>query len=214
MITLYDYPLSGNCYKVRLFLSLLGIEYQSVSVDFFPGREHKSPNFLELNPRGQIPVLVDDGFMLCDSGAILVYLATAYGESRWYRNGNAKYAGEVAQWLAHADTITATASAARLHDMLNYSLDVDAARAGAHAAFRVMDDHLAQCEFDGDGWLVGSEPSIADIACFPYIALAGDGGISLDHYHAIGRWIMSIKSLPGFITMPGIHPLFGDKESL
>ena len=85
MITLYDYELSGNCYKVRLFLSILGIAPEIRTVDFYPGREHKSPGFLKINPLGQLPVIDDDGLVLRDAQAILVYLAARYDASqRWY----------------------------------------------------------------------------------------------------------------------------------
>ena len=91
--------------------------------------------------------------------------------------------------------------------MLNYELDVEAARAGAHQVFRVLDDHLTEREFNATPWLVGEHATVADIACFPYTALAGDGGISLVEYGAIRRWLVEMKKLDGFIAMPGIHPL-------
>ena len=78
MITLYDYELSGNCYKLRLLLSFLKIDYKTVPVEFYPGREHKSEWFLSINPLGQLPVIDDDGFVLRDAQAILVYLASRY----------------------------------------------------------------------------------------------------------------------------------------
>ncbi|NKC14163.1 MAG: glutathione S-transferase [Gammaproteobacteria bacterium] len=209
MIELYDYPLSGNCYKVRLLLALLGVEYRPVAVDFFPGKAHRGAEFGKLNPAGQLPVLRDGGLVLRDSGAILVYLARRYDDqATWYPVEDAAALGRITMWLAHAYSMTATASAARLHDMLNYPLDIEAARKGAHAAFRILDDHLHERRFDDQRWLVGQRPTVADIACFPYTALAGDGGISLDDYPAIRRWLLHVKSLPGFVTMPGIHPLF------
>jgi len=208
MLKLYDYPLSGNCYKIRLLLSFLGVDYAKIPIDFFPGREHRTPDFLAINPLGQLPVLDDDGLILRDSGAILVYLAGKYDPSCvWYKTSDAVEMAQVAMWLAFADQITATASAARLHDMLNYELDVEAARAGAHQVFRVLDDHLTEREFNAAPWLVGEHATIADIACFPYTALAGDGGIPLVEYGAIRRWLVEMKKLDGFIAMPGIHPL-------
>ena len=82
---LYDYILSGNCYKVRLFLSFLKLEHELIPIDFFPGFEHKQTEFLELNPLGQIPLLMDDGFVLPDAQAILVYLAAKYDSTEaWY----------------------------------------------------------------------------------------------------------------------------------
>jgi glutathione S-transferase len=103
MITLYDYELSGNCYKLRLLLSFLKIEYKTVPVEFYPGREHKSEWFLRINPLGQLPVIDDDGFMLRDAQAILVYLASRYDPTgRWYPS-DPKLLGEIGQWLAFAE---------------------------------------------------------------------------------------------------------------
>ena len=83
------------------------------------------------------------GLVLRDAQAILVYLAAKYDASAtWYPRDDAALLGEISQWLAFADAITATASAARLHDGLFYDLDIDAARAGAHRLFRILDEHL------------------------------------------------------------------------
>ncbi len=150
MITLYDYELSGNCYKIRLLMSILGLDYTVVPVDFYPGREHKSDWFLAINPLGQLPVIDDDGLVLRDAQAILVYLAAKYDAGNsWYPRENADLLGEIGQWMAFADSITATASAARLHDALFYDLDAEAARAGAHWLFRILDEHLWFGEQEG-----------------------------------------------------------------
>lgn len=205
---LYDYVLSGNCYKVRLLSAFLGIAYETVPVDFYPGRAHRAPDFLAINPLGQLPVLDDDGLLLRDAQAILLYLANRYDPKRqWWPADDPARVGQVAQWLAFADIITATASAARLHDMLGYRLNVEEARAGAHRAFRVLEDHLTDREFEDGDWLVGDAPTIADIACFPYTALAGDGGIDMSGYPAIARWLYRLSALPDFIGMPGINAL-------
>lgn len=203
---LYDYVLSGNCYKVRLLASVLNLKFEAVPVDFYPGREHRTASFREINPLGQIPVLEDDGIYLRDAQAILVYVANRYDVSKqwWPANDPAKV-GLVQQWLAFADQITATASAARLHDMLGYDLDVEAARAGARRLFRVLDDHLTEQEFADHSWIVGETPTIADIACFPYTALAADGGIELTPFKAVQRWLRNVTDLPNFIPMPGIR---------
>jgi glutathione S-transferase len=208
MIKLYDYPLSGNCYKVRLLANLLGLSYETRLVNFYPGREHKSEWFLALNPLGQIPVLEDDGMILRDAQAILVYLASRYDRSgQWYPREDAASLGEITAWLAFADSITGTASAARLHDALFYDFDIEACRAGAHRLFRILDEHLWFCEQRGQNWLVGRpHPTIADIACFPYVMLSEEGGVSRQDYPAIRRWADRLKQLPNFITMPGIFP--------
>jgi len=143
MLTLYDYELSGNCYKLRLFMNILGVKYETKSVDFYPGREHKSEWFLKINPLGQLPVLQDGDLVLRDAQAILVYLAARYDQSGlWYPLSDAAALGRVSMWLAFADAITATASAARLHDGLFYDIDINVARAGAHKFFRILDEHL------------------------------------------------------------------------
>jgi len=206
VIKLYDFELSGNCYKVRLLMDILGVPYERIPLDFYPGREHKSPAFLKINPLGQIPVIDDNGFVLRDAQAILVYLASSYDSSnQWYPRGNSRILGNIAMWLGFADSLTATASAARLHDSLFYDLDVDQARAGAHTLFRVLDEHLWFAEQGGHQWVCSStQPTIADIACFPYVMLSEEGGISRLPYPSIRRWTDRVKRIPGFTMMPGI----------
>lgn len=206
---LYDYELSGNCYKVRLLLHLLRVPYEKFTIDFYPGKQHKSEWFInEINPLGQIPVLLDDGVPLRDAQAILVYLASRYDASgSWYPK-DPRTCGDIQIWLAMADEITRTASAARLHDALGYTqFDIQACRTGAHAAFRVLDDHLAERQALGFTWLAGNSITIADIACFPYTALAGEGGISLDEFPALRQWLWSFRSQPRFMGMAGIMAL-------
>ena len=208
MITLYDYELSGNCYKLRLFMNMLGVKHETKSVDFYPGREHKSEWFLKLNPLGQLPVLKDDDLVLRDAQAILVYLASRYdGSGRWYPRDDAAALGRISMWLSFADAITATASAARLHDGLFYKIDIDAARAGAHRLFRILDEYLWFAEQEGQDFIASRvHPTIADIACFPYVILSEEGGISRQEFPAIRRWCDRFKRTPGFIVMSGIFP--------
>lgn len=209
MITLYDYELSGNCYKVRLLLALLAVPYTRHPIDFYPGREHKSPWFLTLNPLGQVPVLDDDGFVLRDAQAILVYLASRYDTSGlWYPRGDPALLGTLTAWLVYADAITNTASAARLHDGMFYDFDIEQCRAGAHRLFRILDEHLWFSERSAAGWVCEcAHPTIADIAVFPYVQLSEEGGIARRDYPAVRRWLDRMKMLPGFITMPGIFTL-------
>lgn len=207
-LQLYDYVLSGSAYKARLFMALLGLDYQSISIDFHPGGEHKKPDFLQINPAGTLPVLVDSDLTLCDTQAILAYLAHKFDTTnQWYPTNDPVATGRILQWLAFAGRLTDTAGAARLHDMLGRSLDIDAARKGAHKAMRELEAHLTEQGFRGHAFLIGSKPTIADIACFPYTALAPDGGIEHDDYPAIRKWLIAIRRLPGFIEMPGIHRL-------
>lgn len=212
MIKLYNDELSGNCYKLRLFMGLIGLPYARIPINFHPRREHKSEAFLRINPFGQLPAIDDDGYVLRDAQAILVYLASRYdGSGRWFPAESA-LRGRVALWLAVAEDITRSASAARLHDAFGYPFDIDACRAAAHRLFAHIEDHLADAEIEDHEWLAGNAPTIADLACFPYIALAPEGGIALDRYPALRRWIARVKALPRFVGMPGIFAAGIDPE--
>jgi glutathione S-transferase len=177
-----------------------------VALDFYPGLEHKTPEFLRINPLGQLPVIDDDGFVLRDSHAILVYLAARYDPSGlWRPQGDARLAGEIQMWLGFAESLTATASMARLHDGMFYDADIGACRAGAHRLLRVLDEHLWFAEQTGQDWLCpGNHPTIADLACFPYVMLSEEGGVTHLPYSAIRRWTDRVKRIPGFTLMPGI----------
>jgi glutathione S-transferase len=204
MIRLYNYELSGNCYKLRLLMHILKVPYEKIVVDFYPGREHKAEAFLDINPFGQLPVLEDGSLCLRDAQAILVYLAAQYDRQRSWYPADPVAMGKIGMWLAVADDITRAASAARMHDAFGYELDVERARSDAHAIFRIIDEHLADMEMAGQMWLGINQPTIADIACFPYVALSHEGGIMRDDYPALRRWIERVRLLPGFIGMPGI----------
>lgn len=209
MITLYDYVLSVNCYKQRLMMSILGLAYTSVPIDFYPGWEHKGANFSKINRLGHIPVLDDDGFVLRDAHAILIYLASKYDPTgRWYPVDDPRLLGETASWLLFAEGTTNTASAARLHVNLGYNFDLPAVQAGAHRLFRVLDEHLWLQERRGLDWVGSSDhPTVAELAIFPDVALSEEGGISRRDYPAVRRWTDRVRRIPGFIDMPGIFPV-------
>ncbi len=206
MITLYDYALSGNCFKVRQLLGWLGVDYERQPIDFYPGFEHRSDAFRKINPLCQLPVIVDDGQVIRDAQAILLYLAAAYDRTgSWCPQD---HLGQIYQWLAFADQITSTISAARLHDAMFFDLDVEKARAGGVRLLRILDDHLWFAEHRGETWLLPfAQPTIADIACFPYVALAEEGGIDLAPYAAVHRWTERFMRLDKFVPMAGMMPL-------
>ena len=195
---LHDLELSGNCYKVRLFSALLGLDVEIVPVDFMGGA-HKTPAFLEKNPFGEIPVLEDGDFILRDSQAILVYLARKYGGETWLPTDPAGMA-EVMIWLMAAENeIARGPNDARLHDKFGFPIDVAKARENAARILGLMEARLSK-----NDWLALDRPNIADIACMPYVALSHEGGVSLDPYPAIRAWIARIKALPGFVSMPAL----------
>ena len=203
---LYDYVLSPSCYKVRLMAALTGVALDIRPVDFHPGVEHRGPELLALNPAGSIPILEDGDLVLTESSAMLVYLA-ATAAPQWLGNDAAGQAATVQQWLSFSHRLTASLGAARLHEMLLRPGNIDALRAQGTAALRELEAGLVEQRIRGQRFLASDRPTVADIACFPYVALAPDGGVSLDPYPAIRLWSRAIRAIDGFIEMPGIHRL-------
>jgi glutathione S-transferase len=195
---LYDFELSGSCYKIRLLLNMLNLKADFTNVDFV-NKEHKNDNYTALNPFGEIPIFEDGPLRLRDAQAIMVYIAKKYDKSNQWYPDDAESMGRIQQWLSTGGGEVMNAAGARLVKILNYPLDLDKLQAGGNRVFKIMDAHLATRE-----WLALEHPTIADIACFPYTALAGEGGIDLKPYPNVLKWIERMKRLPGFITMPGI----------
>lgn len=195
---LYDLELSGNSYRVRLFLSLLQQRCELVTVNLMKG-EQREPWFLKLNPRGQVPVLDDGGTVVWDSMAILVYLARKYGGETWLPI-EPEGVAEVMQWLAVMENETLFGlGKARLVCRFKRPGDLEEAQQLGRKGLGVLEQRLI-----AHPWLALDRLTIADIGCFPYVALASEGEISLDPYRGVRGWIDRIKSLPGYIGMPGI----------
>ncbi len=202
---LYDYILSPSCYKVRLMAALAGVSLELRPVDFHPGKEHRSPALLALNPAGTIPILEDGDLLLTESSAMLAYIA-ALAAHEWLGQ-SPKELARVQQWLAFSARLTASLGGARLHQMLLVPGNLQALQRSGTMALRELEAGLAEQAIRGQRFVAADRPTIADIACFPYVALAPDGNVSLDPYPAIRRWSRSLRALPGFIEMPGIHRL-------
>lgn len=199
---LYSHPISGNAYKVKLFLSLLGQAHEEVIVDLLKG-EHRQPDFLALNPFGKIPVLVDGDVVIADSQAILVYLARQAGkDAETWLPLEALPLSEVVRWLSvAAEDISQGPGLARLCHLFNLStIDIDRATQRAGFTLDQLNRHLSEHD-----WLACGRPTIADVAVFPYVVIAPDGKISLDPYPQVLAWIDRIKQLPGFVAMAGIE---------
>jgi glutathione S-transferase len=195
---LYDMELSGNCYKIRLLCALLGLGYETVPVDLLQG-EHKKADFLALNPRGQVPVLNDAGTVVWDSMAILVYLARKYGEERWLPKEPEPLAS-VMQWLAVSENeILYGLARARAVVRFKRLWDLAACQELGRSGLAVLEDHLRQ-----NDWLAADHPTLADIACYPYVALAPEGGVALNGFPSVEKWIARVQALPGYVGMPGL----------
>lgn len=194
MLTLHDFELSGHAHRVRLMLSLLGLDYKKVTVDLLSG-EHKQAPFADLNLFSLVPVLEDDGMIIRDSIAIIVYLAKKYDAS-WYPQSPIE-AAEIQQWLALAARDIADGPArARLIIAFGAKLDATTIIENSHITLSRINTLL-----NNKNWMVNNKPSIADVACYSYIAHAPEGNVSLDSYPNILRWLNHVESLENFIPM-------------
>ncbi len=194
-LKLYDLPLSGNCYKVRLLLSMLELEYEKIPTDLVAG-ENQTPAFRQLNPRGQIPVLRDGETVIWDSMAILVYLARHYGSEQWLPT-DALGEARVMQWLAVSENELLTGLArARAARRFNRPFDPEQCRSDSAQGVGTLELRLKEAE-----WLAADHPTIADIACYPYINLAEEAEFSLQPYPAVRAWLKRIETLPGWEPM-------------
>lgn len=192
MIALYDIDNSGNCHKARLMLSLLGIAHRLKPVDY-RGGALRTPEFLALNPLGEVPVLVDGDLVLRDSQAICVYLARRYGKGAYLPEAPAPL-GRVMQWLSFAaNELAHSTSRARGIVAGRRKGDLAAHQALGHRALAIMDAHLA-----GRDWLETAAPTVADVVCYPYTKLAPEGGVALDAYGNVAAWHSRIEGLPRF----------------
>lgn len=203
---LYDYILSPSCYKIRLMAAILRVKLEIRPVDFHPGAEHRGPELLALNPAGSIPILEDGDLVLTESSAILAYLA-AQSAPEWLGTSTPEETARVQQWLSFSHRLTANLGGARLHEMLLRPGNIETLQAEGIAVLRELEAGLFEQGLRGMRFLASNRATIADIACFPYVALAPDGGVSLDFYPGIRLWLRAIRSLDGFIEMPGIHRL-------
>lgn len=195
-IKLYHFPLSGHAHRVQLMLSLLDLPVEVIFVDLAKGA-HKQPDFLAINPFGQVPVIDDDGVILADSNAILVYLAQKYGEGRWLPTDPVG-AAQVQRWLsAAAGPIHSGPATARLITVFGASYNAEDVIARSHALLKVVDQHLG-----GSAYLASDAVTIADIAGYTYIAHAPEGNVSLEQYPHVRAWLARIEALPGFVGMP------------
>lgn len=199
MLELFEFALSGNCYKVRLMLSLLNLKYESRLVNG-PEREHKSETFLSMNPFGQVPVLKDKNVILRDSQGILVYLARAYGEENWFPNDPVQM-GEVVAWLSTAaNEVSRGPGALRSHYLLGRPINLEETMLVTENLLSILEKRLSTKH-----WLATNSVTIADIAIYPYIALGNQGKVDLSPYPNIRKWLQRIESLPGYIPMPGVQ---------
>ena len=195
-IRLYTTLLSGHGHRVKLFLTLLDLPFEVIELDMKAG-DNRKPDYLALNPFGQVPTIQDGDITLFDSNAILVYLAKRYGDASWLPE-DPLGAAAVQRWLSlAAGQIAYGPCTARLVTVFGAPHDHETAKKLAVKLFDVLDRELADKPF-----AAGNQVTIADIAAHTYIAHAPEGGVSLDPYPNIRAWLRRVEALPRFIAMP------------
>jgi glutathione S-transferase len=189
---LHDYAASGNCYKVRLILAVLGRPYERVPVDIFAG-ETLTDEFASLNPARTTPVLEpDDGQALPESGAILWYLA----EDTAFLPHDRLARARVVQWLCFERALTPAVAGARFQVMTGRTDDETPHLLATGRELLATLDH----RLEHRDWVALDVPTIADIALFGYTHVAGDAGFDLAANPAIGAWLDRVRSLPGYVN--------------
>jgi glutathione S-transferase len=195
-LRLHDYTASGNCYKVRLLLAQLGLEYERVPVDIFGG-DTLTDEYARLNPLRQTPVLEpEDGEPISESNAILLYLAEGTGFLPDDRGERAR----VYSWLflEQADVIQGIAGLR--FRVITERIRPDGReaqwrRSVGDAALRLLDDRLGTSDY-----LAGSSYSIADISLFAYVHVAHEAGFELGEYPNVKEWIGRVEGTRGYMN--------------
>ncbi len=194
---LYMTEMSGNSFKVRVLASILNVPYENIRIDW-ENNAHKSPAFLALNPRGQVPVMEIEDRVFWDSTAHLVYIARKYGGETWLP-GDPLHMAEIMQWMSFAQNEVqfglqwargVTIYNRRPESFEGYLQD-------GKLALDVLEQQLSRT---GD-WLALGRATLAEIACYPYVKRAPEGDLPLDDYPAIRGWLARCEALPGWIGM-------------
>ena len=197
---LHSAPRSGNSYKVRLLLGLLGSRCEIINYDTKGGDTHV-PEFVEnVNPDGKVPVLeLEDGTMLPESGAILLYLA----EGTPYLPEDKLQWAQVLRWMFFEQySLLPNLSRPRLWHMWEIEItpqkeaELEQLFEQGYRALSVMERHLSDREF-----FVGDRPTVADVALYVYPSVAHEGGFDLEPYPAVRVWLERVAALPGYVPL-------------
>jgi glutathione S-transferase len=195
-IKLFRNPKSGHCHRVELMMALLALPYENIDLDMANGA-HKAPSFLAKNPFGQVPVIDNNGTVLSDSNAIIVYLANRYGDTPEWIGRSAHEQAQIQRWLSiAAGEIASGPAAARLVTVFGASLDHEAARSKAHRLLDIMNTML-----EGKDYLACDRLTLADVSTYTYVAHAPEGGVSLSTYPNVRHWLATVQAEPRFVAM-------------
>jgi glutathione S-transferase len=198
MITLFGDLESGNVHKAQMILRRVGLPFRRIDVAQSRG-EMRHPDFLKLNPIGKVPVvLLENGDVLSESGAILYYFAK--DTELWPENTRSQ--AEVLRWMffeqySHEPTLAVIRYLKRfVDDPQHYADQVRQLEPKARHALTVMESRLNATE-----WIAVGHCTIADYALYPYTRLADESGFNLSEFPAIGLWLARIEAEPQFIPM-------------
>ena len=195
-LRLHDYGPSGNCYKVRLLLAQLGLEYERIPVDIFGG-DTLTDEYARLNPQRQTPVLEIDGAEpLTESGAILVHLA----EGTEYLPEEPNDRAQALRWLFFEQTEVIQGIAGLRFRLITERIRPDGREAlwrksVGDAVLTVLNDRLEKSDH-----LAGDAYSIADISLFAYVHVAGEAGFELDDSPQVKEWIRRVEGTRGYMN--------------
>lgn len=196
-IQIYDVPKSGHCHRVRLAAAVMGIDIGLVPVMEMEGQRQGSA-YLAINPLGQVPTLLDGTIIVRDSIAIIQYLERVYAPNKGWMPTDATARARVDEWFAVTSGVMFRGpNMARLIKLFKMPGDHDAAVATSIKLFNMMEEHLRDRT-----WLVGTSPTLADIACYSYIAVANEGELDLSPYPSINTWLASVQGIDGFVDIP------------
>lgn len=196
-VLLYDNPVSGNCYKVRLLLNLLGIEFERHEVSVVD-RSGRAEVLGGLSPSLNVPtVVLEDGRPLAESNAILCYFA----DGTEYLPEDAYERAQVLQWMffeqyKHEPAIAVIRFWVAYAEGPPPEAEIEARRPAGHAALNAMERHLAE-----HAYFVAGRFTIADIALYAYTHVAPEAGFDLEPYPAIRRWLDRVAARPGFVSI-------------
>jgi glutathione S-transferase len=194
-IVLHGTELSGHAHRVVLLLRMLGLPYRFVAA---PPEVRRTPEFLKLNPLGQIPVLEDGPLVLADSNAIMVYLVRRYAPGSPWLPEEPAAAAQVQRWLSiAAGEVMHGCAIARAIKQFNAPMDHKQAVRIAERLLKFMEQHLA-----GRTYLAAEHPTLADLACYSYVAHVPEGGVSLEPYPSVRGWLARVEALPQFVPLP------------
>lgn len=194
---LYDSPVSGNCFKVRLLFAHLGLEYERRELSVVD-RSDRAEVLGDLNPARRVPTLVlDDGRALAESNAIIWYFADRtpfLPDDRFER-------AKVLQWLFfeqydHEPTLAVVRFWVAFAATPPPAAEIEARRAAGYRALDAMERALTQVPY-----LVAGRYTIADIALYAYTHVAAEGGFQLAAYPAIGAWLDRVARQEGHVTI-------------